>query len=201
MNWKKLLSFGKSKENKINIEKCGISEEAMTIVKRNSDGKLHPFYKGDLYTEKRVEIAGIYVDAKQAEAELLVLKLREELMAINYLAFICDSEREKIGIIPGSDQFEILQLQQTNGDNYNISNERVISKLREWHSSHPITVIGADYDWVEANFDVLPEGKELKTLAREIAEFCPDIVEQGTGSVNGLIEAITETKKMDLWWD
>nr|WP_251009471.1 DUF4253 domain-containing protein [Bacillus sp. ISL-39] len=122
-------------------------------------------------------------------------------MAINYLAFICDSEREKIGIIPGSDQFEILQLQQTNGDNYNISNERVISKLREWHSSHPITVIGADYDWVEANFDVLPEGKELKTLAREIAEFCPDIVEQGTGSVNGLIEAITETKKMDLWWD
>ncbi|MBT2660046.1 DUF4253 domain-containing protein [Bacillus sp. ISL-45] len=201
MNWKKLLSFGKSKENNINIEKCGISEEAMTIVRRNSDGKLHPFYKGDLYTEKRVEIAGIYVDAKQAEAELLVLKLREELMAINYLAFICDSEREKIGIIPGSDQFEILQLQQTNGDNYNISNERVISKLREWHSSHPFTVIGADYDWVEANFDVLPEGKELKTLAREIAEFCPDIVEQGTGSINGLIEAITETKKMDLWWD
>lgn len=201
MNWKKLLSFGKSKENETDMEKCGISEKAMTIVRRNTDGKLHPFYKGDLYTEKRVEIAGICVEAKQAEAEQLVLRIMEEFKAINYLAFICDSEREKIGIIPGSDQFEILKLQQTNGDNYDISNERVISQLKKWHRSYPFTIIGADYDWVEANFDVFPEGKELKALARELAEFCPDIVEQGTGSINGLIEEITETKKMYLWWD
>ena len=201
MIWKKLLIFGKSKENEINIEKCGISEEALAIVKRNINGRLHPFYKEDLYTEKLVEIAGICVEAKQAEAEQLVLKLMEELKAINYLAFICDSERERIGIIPGSDQFEILKLQQTNGENYDISNERVISKLKKWHRSYPFTIIGADYDWVEANFDVFPEGKELKTLARELAEFCPDIVEQGTGSINGLVEEITETKKMYLWWD
>jgi len=201
LNWKKLLSFGKSKENETDMGKCGISEKAMTIVKRNTDGKLHPFYKEDLYTEKPDEIAGICVEAKQAEAEQLVLKLMEELKAINYLAFICDSEREKIGIIPGSDQFKILKLQQTNGDNYNINNERVISKLKKWHRSYPFTVIGADYDWVEANFDVFPEGKELKELARELADFCPDIVEQGTGSINGLIEEITETKKMYLWWD
>ncbi len=201
MNWKKLLGFGKSTKNETNIEKCGISEKAMAIVKRNTDGKLQPFYKGDLYTEKNVEIAGICVEAKQAEAEQLVLRLMEELKAINYLAFICDSEREKIAIIPGSDQFEILKLQQTNGDNYDISNERVLSQLKYWHRSYPFTIIGADYDWVEANFDVFPEGKELKALARELAEFCPDIVEQGTGSINGLIEEITETKKMYLWWD
>ncbi|MBT2642409.1 DUF4253 domain-containing protein [Bacillus sp. ISL-41] len=201
MNWKKLLGFGKSKENDINIEKCGISEKAMTIVKRNMDGKLHPFYKGDLYTEKRVEIVGICVEAIQAEAEQLVLKLREELKAINYLAFICESEREKIAIIPGSDQFEILRLQQTNGDNYDISNDRVISKLKEWHRSYPFTIIGADYDWVEAKIEVLPKGKELNAFAREIAQFCPDIVDQGTGSIKGLIQEINESKKLYFWWD
>ena len=179
----------------------GISEDVVTIVKRYTGGKLLPFYKMDLHTEKPREIAGICVKSEQDEAENLVLKLREELKAINHLAFICDSDREKIGIIPGSDQFEILKLQQTNGDNYDISNSRIISKLKGWYRNYPFTIIGADYDWVEVEFEVLPKGKELKELAGEIAEFCPDIMEQESGSINDLIEEIYETGRLSLWWD
>lgn len=201
MNWKKLLSYGKSKEAEIKIEDCGISAEAMTIVKRYSNSRLLPFYNQDLYSEKPVKIAGVCVKCKQDETELLALKLREELKAINYLAFICDSNREKVAMIPGSDQFEILKIQQTNGDNYEISNRSVISKLKEYYRSYPFTIIGADYDWVEVEFEVLPNGKELKAFAREIAEFCPDLVEQGTGSINDLMEEIKGTRKLSLWWD
>jgi hypothetical protein len=201
MNWKKLLSIGKGKEAGIRIEECGISEEAMTIVQKYSNGKLLPFYNQDLYTEKPVEMAGVCVKSKQDETEILALRLREELKSLNYLAFICDSDRKKVCIIAGTDQFDILKLQQTNGDNYDISNSSVISKLKDWYTSYPFIIIGADYDWVEIIFDVLPKDKELKSLAREIAEFCPDIVEQGTGSINGLIEEMLETRKVYLWWD
>ncbi|NKE06542.1 DUF4253 domain-containing protein [Mesobacillus selenatarsenatis] len=201
MNLKKLLSFGKSKKAEIKIEECSISEEAMTIVKRYSNSRLLPFYNQDLYSEKPVKIAGVCVKCKQDETELLALKLREELKAINYLAFICDSNREKVAMIPGSDQFEILKIQQTNGDNYEISNRSVISKLKEYYRSYPFTIIDADYDWVEVEFEVLPNGKELKAFAREIAEFCPDLVEQGTGSINDLMEEIKGTRKLSLWWD
>lgn len=198
MNWKKLFSFGRSKENEFQMEQSGISEEALTIVKSNTNSRLQPFYKK---AEKPDGMAGICVEVKPEEAEHLVIKLREELESINYLAFICDFDRKKIGIIPGSDQFDILMLQQTNGDNYEISNKRVISKLKEWHRSYPFIIIGADYDWLEVRFEILPEGKELQVLAREIYEFCPDIVEQETGSINGLIEEMNETRNLYLWWD
>jgi hypothetical protein len=201
MDWKKLFSFSRSKETEYKVEQSGISQEALAIVKRNIKGRFHPFYKEDLYTEKPADIAGICVEVKQEEAEPLVLKLREELKSIDYLVFICDSEREKISIIPGTDKFDILRIQQTNGNNYDISNERVISKLKEWYRRYPFIIIGADYDWVEANFEVFPEGKALKAFAKEIYKFCPDIVEQGSGSINGLIEEMEETRKLYLWWD
>ncbi|MGV2941263.1 DUF4253 domain-containing protein [Mesobacillus sp. LC4] len=201
MNWKKLLSYGKSKEAGIKIEECSISEEAMTIVKKHYNGQFIPFYKQELNTEKPVEMAGICAKSKQDETEMLALRLREELKAINYLAFICDSNREKVAIIPGSDQFEILKIQQTNGDNYDISNRSVISKLKEYYGIYPFTIIGADYDWVEMEFEVLPNGKELKAFAREIAEFCPDLVDQGTGSIHDLMGEIKGTRKLSLWWD
>ncbi|GAM14885.1 DUF4253 domain-containing protein [Mesobacillus selenatarsenatis] len=201
MIWKKLFNFGRSKETEFIVEQSGISQEALAIVKRSINGRIHPFYKVDLYTEKPAEITGICVEAKQEKAEQLVLKLKEQLKSINYLPFICESDREKIGIIPGSDQFDILRVQQTNGDNYDISNEKVISKLKDWYRRYPFIIIGADYDWVEANFEVFPEGKALKAFAKEIYKFCPDIVEQGSGSINGLIEEMEETRKLYLWWD
>ncbi|MBT2691602.1 DUF4253 domain-containing protein [Bacillus sp. ISL-55] len=201
MNWKRLFSVGRSKETEFKVEQSGISQEALVIVRSSINGRIHPFYKVDLYTEKQADLVGICVEVKQEEAEQLVLNLKEELKSIDYQAFICDSNHEKIAIIPGSDQFDILRFQQTNGDNYDISNERVISKLKDWYRRYPFIIIGSDYDWIEANFEVFPEGKALKAFATEIYKFCPDIVEQGSGSINGLIEEMRETRKLILWWD
>lgn len=200
MKWKKLFSYSRYKKSQFEIEQSGISEEALAIIKSNVNGRLRPFYNAALYTEK-TEVAGICIEVKQEEAEHLVLKLGEEFKSINYLAFICDSDHEKIGIIPGSDQFDFLRLQQTNGDNYDISNEKVITKLKDWHRRHPFIIIGAAYDWVEVKFQVNPEGKELRAFAKEISKFCPDIIEQGSGLIDGLIEEMKETGKLNLWWD
>ena len=54
---------------------------------------------------------------------------------------------------------------------------------------------------MELSFHSMPKGKELKGLAKEIDTFCPDIVEQGTGTISGLIEEMKETGKLFLWWD
>jgi hypothetical protein len=201
MNWKNLFSFGRSKETEFKLEQSGISDEALEIIKKNINGRVQPFYKSNLYTDNPPEIAGISVAVKQEEAEPLVLKLMENLKSINYLPFICESDREKIAIIPGSDQFDILKLQQTNGDNYDINNDMVISKLKEWNKRYPLKFIGVDYDWVEAKFETFPQRGDLKAFAKEIYNFCPDIVEQGSGSINGLIEEMQETRKLYLWWD
>ncbi|WP_176167317.1 DUF4253 domain-containing protein [Mesobacillus jeotgali] len=54
---------------------------------------------------------------------------------------------------------------------------------------------------MEANYQAIPEGQEFKAFAKEIFGFCPDIVEQGTGSLKDLIQEMKETRKLFLWWD
>ncbi|RSD28841.1 DUF4253 domain-containing protein [Mesobacillus subterraneus] len=201
MNWKKIFTFGRSQETEVNPEEAGISTEALSVVKQNSNSRLLPFYRTDMYTENPPELAGLKINTKEDEAEELVLKLRKELNQLGYHAFICDHERSQIAVIKGTDQMDILSVQQTNGDNYDISNEMVIKKLEEWHKKYPFTIIGADFDWVEANFIVFPGKKDLKSFAKEAYKFCPDIVEQGAGSLGELIEEMEETKKLYLWWD
>ena len=201
MVWKKLFSFVNRRETEANKVNHWISEEALAIINKHTNGRVQPFYKTDLYTEKRAEIVGVWVESKPEEAEPVALILREKLAPLNYLVFICDFECKKIAMIHGSDQFDILKVQQTNGDNYDISNEMVISKLKKWNERYPFTIQGADYDWLEANFQVLPEDRELKTLAKEIYKFCPDIVEQGSGSIDELIKEMKDTRKLYLWWD
>nr|WP_276577812.1 MULTISPECIES: DUF4253 domain-containing protein [Bacillus] len=125
-----------------------------------------------------------------------------------YLAFICErsfSQGSKskcsIGSIQGNGQFDILAIQPTNGVNYEVSNKDVIFKLRKWNDRYPFIIISADYDWVDTIFSVLPTDAEMQSFAQEMYEFCPDIVEQGTESIEELVEEIKKTKKLFLWWD
>ncbi|WP_141533750.1 DUF4253 domain-containing protein, partial [Bacillus cereus] len=83
----------------------------------------------------------------------------------------------RIAIIQGNGQFDILTIQQTNGVNYEVSNIDVIFKLRKWNDRYPFIMIGADHERVDAIFSVLPTDEEMQSLAQEMYEFCPDIVE------------------------
>lgn len=201
MNWKKLFGFGNREEQNVDFNEAGISDDALTIINKVSDERLRPFYKTVLYSDKDAELAGVYLETNEEESELLLSKLMKELEQVGYQAFLCDSERKKVAIIKGSDQFDILKVQQTNGDNYDIDNEEVIRKIKDWYNRYPFTIVGADFDWVEANFDVFPSNNELKSFAKEIYKFCPDVVDQGAGSIEEFIEEMKETKKLYLWWD
>ena len=58
---------------------------------------------------------------------------------------------------------------------------------------------GLIFDWFEAAFETPP--KDYTKFAREVYAFCPDIVDQGAGSVEELAKEIERTKSVYLWWD
>jgi hypothetical protein len=87
----------------------------------------------------------------------------------------------------------------TDGDEYDISNQDVIDRLKEWEINSPFDIIGADSDWVEIEFKILP--KDLTAFAEEVHDFSPDAVEQGPGSIAALAKEIQKTKRLLLWWD
>jgi hypothetical protein len=207
MDWRKLFGFGRNKDIQTIHDdtalELGFTSDILTLIKQRVPSTLKPLNKNDLYEDGPSVQVGISFKVDEEEAENLVLTLQSEIVEKGYLVFICEKDNKNtyIGMMQGYDQFEILKVQQTNGDNYDISNEMVLSKMREWNHRFPFTIVGANFDWVEANFNRSHSGQELKKLAKEIYKFCPDVVDQGTGSIEELIEEMKQTGKLYLWWD
>jgi hypothetical protein len=71
--------------------------------------------------------------------------------------------------------------------------------LRELARRYPFDIIGAESARVEIEFRQAPS--ELAAITGEIYEFCPDMVDDGAGSVDELIKDIKAAKRIMLWWD
>lgn len=205
MDWKKIFGLRKNIEKNIlsdeMAKELGFSRNVLDIVKQIADSNFQRLTVTNLYDEGEKVVEGITFFTYKEQAEELVLELQSKLKPLECLVFFSDHEHCKVGLLKGNDQFEILKIQQTNGNNYDIGNKEVIAKLKKWNSRFPFDIIGAGFDWVEANFKVLPSDKEIKSFAKEIYDFCPDVVEQGAGDIKSLIEEIKNSRKLYLWWD
>ncbi|HSB33052.1 MAG TPA: DUF4253 domain-containing protein [Nitrospirota bacterium] len=146
---------------------------------------------------------GIAVAVPDDKTDRILAQLRRKLVPLRYLPFVVEMneglKRDKIGIIKGTDQYEILRIMHTNGNQFDISNEDLIERLKEWEKVTPFTIIGADGDWVELEFRTPP--KDLKAFAEDVYEFSPEAVEQGAGSVEELMKEIRKTNRLFLSWD
>ena len=146
---------------------------------------------------------GIVISVPEEKTDHVLSSLRQKLLPLKYMPFVVEMNEglkiDKIGIIKGTDQYEILRIMHTDGDEYDISNQDVIDRLKEWEINSPFDIIGADSDWVEIEFKILP--KDLNAFAEEVNDFSPDAVEQGPGGIAELAKEIQKTKRLLLWWD
>ncbi|WP_346352974.1 DUF4253 domain-containing protein [Azotosporobacter soli] len=106
---------------------------------------------------------------------------------------------ERICIIKSQDPYDIIRVMGTDGTNYDINNEQIIKKLKEWDERYGIIIKGADGDWVDVQFKVMPS--DMKKFAEEVYVFCPDAVEQNAGSIEALVVEMNKYHGVFLWWD
>ncbi|WP_108672336.1 DUF4253 domain-containing protein [Peribacillus acanthi] len=204
---KKLLGLGKDEYlNDEKVVEMGIATEALSIIKEATNKRLELSVTRAMFEEDKVREIGVSFMASLQGIEDLVMNLQSKLRPFGLIVIILErsfglKKACKIGVIPENDPFEILKILQTNGENSGISNHDILVKLKDWNKRYPFDLIGVNHDWVEIQFSYLPEGDELISFAKEIYAFCPDIVEQGSESIEGLIEELTETKNLFLWWD
>ncbi len=83
--------------------------------------------------------------------------------------------------------------------NYNITSDDVLKKYQQWHSIYGLSLFGAGQDWIEAK--VTLNKVNWKQFAKEVFKFCPDVVWQGTGSIEELELEMKNTKTLYCWWD
>jgi ankyrin repeat protein len=107
--------------------------------------------------------------------------------------------KDEITLLPTTSRADVLAAFQTNGANCEIYTQDVIRWLDELEKTQPFLLTGAGFDWCEGRF-TKPLADSRK-LAKKMYEFCPDIVDQGTGDVPRLAVELKKTRRFFFWWD
>ena len=149
------------------------------------------------------------LETKYVVSDETALPLKEFAASKGYLVFVFDGDfaNEQGVIVPfhhlavlkGTDEFDIITWRQSNGCNYDIFADDIVKKLKTWKTLNDLVVFGVGEDWVQFKFKTLPQN--MDTFASEVYKFCPDIVEQGTGTVAALKEEMQQDGIVFLWWD
>lgn len=140
----------------------------------------------------------VHTDSTPVRIAALAERIRPEGYAIYRSRMGFGGEPDELCVLMTQHlDMAILRYEQTDGMNYDITTESLIQRLEAWGLQ--LTITGASDDWVEARI-----GKKIsdwRSLAEEVYAFCPDVVEQGTGSVEALAEEMKRTNTLYLWWD
>jgi hypothetical protein len=183
--------------------RIGFDKEVLTLLKEEIREPIHRLtgYDEDGY---QIMADGVSVSVAQDKVETLLSILKQKLHKKGYMAFIVEVndgiKTDKIGVLKGVDQYDILRVMQTSGEGDDApSNEDVIAKLKEWEKGSPFEIIGAENDWVEIEFKTLP--KNLKSFVEDLEDFCPAAVEGGASAEEKLVKEIQKTRRLYLSWD
>lgn len=87
-------------------------------------------------------------------------------------------------------KFKEVHEKRTNGINCEITNDDVIKKLTKWDEQFTINISNIENDGLTVQFENLPD--DLEELSKEIYEFCPDIIDQGYGCMDDMVEMAEE---------
>lgn len=186
-------------------EKIDFDKQVLMLVKKETGKELKQLNGYNLETDEKVPVKGMSFKVPQNKAIRLIYSLRTKLTSMGYLAFLTernfgiDRQEDEVGILKTTDEYEILRVQHTNGYNYDIEPEKIVSKLKEWDNRYQIEIIGAGLDWFEARFLKTPDN--MTSFAKEVYEFCPDVVDQGSETVAKLAEEMSREKTIYCWWD
>jgi hypothetical protein len=89
-----------------------------------------------------------------------------------------------------TDPFALIREAETSAGNYDLDTEDIINRLKQWQSLCSFTIKSAGHDRVDIEFTMLPA--DMDAFAQDLYDFCPDLVDQGTGCVHEMIEAMEE---------
>lgn len=150
-------------------------------------------------------LKGLLLKEPNATSYELVFSLKDNLRAKRYTIFILENnfginnEPDHIGILKTTDKYAILKQIKTNGINWGITNDSLISIIKTFDEAYSLELVGASGDWCD--FVIHGEPQNWTLFAREVYKICPDIIGQGIGSVQALAAEMKKSKRLYLWWD
>jgi hypothetical protein len=179
------------------------TDSTFAVAEPNPDGG-YGFTDSTAYKDfMKRNLRGIQFNVSAEQSMSIIADLHDKFKNKGYLLYISENNlgygADEITVLKTSDMFDALRFEGTNGVNWDVFTEDIITKLKLWDGQFGLDIFAASLDVVQARYVQLPP--DLKAHADEMYAFCPDIVVQGTGSVEALQQEIQKTKQLYLWWD
>jgi hypothetical protein len=126
-----------------------------------------------------------------------LLRVHEQFLKLGAYVFTTDPRPplDKIVILPTTDPYEVIATMATNGDNYNVSNDDVITWMRQLADEQPYVLTGISWDFLDGRFTT--KIKDPRGLAQRMVDFCPDL--DDAKSVAKHLR--TRSPRLFFWWD
>ncbi len=175
--------------------------------------KIEPFHyslgkfitkEGEIESDP-VFLQGLVFDEQNAKSYELVFSLKNKLKEKGYSIFLLennfniDNKPDNIGVLKTTDKYTVLRQIATDGINWDITNDSLITIIKTFDKKYSLELIGASGDWCE--FIINNEPNNWTQFAEEVYKVCPDVVEQGTGTIQALADEMKRTKRLYFWWD
>lgn len=202
-----------TKEERDLCEAVNVDSSLIKLLRERSSATLELFkpeplwiYLEDGTTEERPsKLRGLVFEATQDAAKRHIGELSANFQKNGHTIYLCeenfgiDNLKDKVAIVNTADKYEILRETGTDGINYDIDNDSLLKIIRTFDEKYQLTLIGCNNDWCEFTFEKEPTN--WIKMAEECYAVCPDIVDQGTETVEILAEELKRTKTLYFWWD
>lgn len=156
--------------------------------------------KGEQEFESK-KLAGFSVRTNNGDE--LIDSYRASLRAQGYLVFKSHKGygrlQDIVSIIKGNNSYDILKMQGTEAQNYQLNTEAIIAWLKTQQQRGTFVVIGAGPDWLEARFIKPP--KNISAFAKQVCSFAPDVLERGPETTDKLADRMKKMNGFYLVWD
>lgn len=194
------------------VESLKIDSTILLSLKTKTPAKLKTFewesgFSDDTIAQKKFAEAlpGFMFDEDLENVEEIYNGLHDEFKGKGYSLFTLEQnygiggEKDIMAVLKTSDKYAVLKRVNTDGINYDITNDSVIHIVQQFDQQCDLELVGAGFDWCEFKINKAPEN--WMKLAEEAYAVCPDIVDQGTGTVEALAEEMKTKRRLYFWWD
>ncbi len=113
---------------------------------------------------------------------------------------LLDKRKEQyvIWVLPTMNQFAVMACTGVSGLNYDIDNYLVLLWMKRLYQDYPYSITDCS-GHISGHFRERLD--DVEAMAKRMYAFCPDIVDQGTNTVEALARELKETNALFFWWD
>jgi len=112
---------------------------------------------------------------------------------------VLDDEPDLLALLPTADKYAVMLAMGTNAANFDKGPVEVVEELRAIEQEQPFELTHITFDRLEGRWTT--PIKNPGRFAKRLYQFCPDIVDQGVGSVAALSKTLKKSNRLYFWWD